>query len=534
MRTSRRARTTATALLRVIPRINLSEFSGIPGSSIRVYCYGYVAGEEVEVWWYGPDGDYEVIGTVTIADNGRGTSLVTIPYAAETGAHAIRGSGDGHGTTVNFTVIQTDWQLVLSKTTSKYNGRVNATMTGFTPNSPLELRWPDGSVLGGATTDGSGNATIAFLTPLAPLGNYAVLASDGQGNTDGAMLRVIPRVALNESAGYPGSTVRVYLYGFAPGDEVEVQWYSLDGGSYEVLATTSIADDGRGTSLITIPGNADVGSHRIRGDVIDASRGSSAMFEVLSTPWELSLDKTKSKYNGRVTATMTEFAPNSTVTLTWDDGTVLTQTTTDGTGAATATFRTPLVPLGNYTVTATDSTGAAADATLRVIPRIKLTEYAGEAGIEIRVYFYGFAPGNEVEIKWYDLDGTTFTVLETVTIADNGRATTLVTIPNDAEVGDHRIRGDVIGISRSASDTFEVTGPGAAEEPTGTPTPGATPVETATPEPTIDGTPVEETPTEVPTETPTVEPGTPEPIETATPEPTPTETPEIPEGSPAP
>jgi hypothetical protein len=248
---------------------------------------------------------------------------------------------------------------------------------------------------------------------------------------------------------------------------------------------------------------------------------------VTQAPFQLSLSKSSSKFNGQVDATMTGFAPNDTVTLWWPDGLMLGQGTTDGAGNAVITFRTPLYPLGNYLVTGTDGSGHIAGATLRVIPRIKLTEYSGETGSRIRVYFYGFSPGEQVEIKWYELDGTTFEVLKTVTIADNGRASALIDIPEDAATGKHMIRGDVIGVSRSASDSFTVTGPGASENPTETPTPS--PTETATPvpggSPTPDASPIVEEP---PVETPT-------PVETRTPEPTeaPTDTP-TPEPSPTP
>jgi hypothetical protein len=435
-------------------------------------------------------------------------------------------------------------QLTLSTEKSKFNGWVGATLSGFAPNQQLTLSWPDLTVLARTTTDGTGRATVSFRTPLAALGTYTVLARDTANNSATALLRVIPRINLNETAAYPGTVVRVYFYGFAPDERVEVQWFASAGAEPEVLGVARIAENGRGTVLVTIPLLAEPGPHTIRGDVIGVRRSTSMTFTVIQTPWQISLSTEKSKYNGTVGATLTGFTPNAAFTVYWPDGLVLGQGIVDGAGNATLSFRTPLYPLGTYEIRAIDSAGRAATNTLRIIPRIKLTEDSGPGGTVIRVYLYGFAPGNQVDIKWYALDGASYTVLSTVTIADNGRASRLVTIPEDAPVGEHRIQGDVIGIRRSTSDTFSVT-PTISVEPSATPTATATataeptetstpvPSGTATPEPSVTTTPVptetstpEPTGTAPPTETPApTETPSPVPSETASPEPTATETP---------
>ena len=239
----------------------------------------------------------------------------------------------------------------------------------------------------------------------------------------------------------------------------------------------------------------------------------------------ITLDKEKSKYNGWVTATITGFTPGYYINVKWPDNTLLGQVKADATGGGTVTFRTPLSPLGDYRVRASNSIGESATTTLRVIPRIMLnsgddeTDYSGPTGERMRIYFYGYAPGDRVQVQWYE--GSSYDVLKTITVADNGRASTIFYIPDDASTGDHLIRGKVIGVSRSTTTTFTVTGPGAADEPTETPTPEptatATPEPTLTPEPTETVEPTPEPTLEVPTETPTVEPT--QPVD-PTPEPT--------------
>ncbi len=239
----------------------------------------------------------------------------------------------------------------------------------------------------------------------------------------------------------------------------------------------------------------------------------------------ISLDKSSSKYNGWVTATMTGFTPGYYINLKWPSGTVLAQVKAGSDGRATAMFRTPLDPLGNYTVRASNSLKESAETTLRVIPRILLNETEGRAGSPLRVYFYGFSPGERIEVRFWNEAGTSSVKLITIDVASNGRGSEVVTVPTNTTVGDHKIVGSVIGVARSASTFFEVTALSAAEEtstPTPTSTASASATETVVPSATV--------PPQTPTEAPVTETATPElPTATATPElPTETATVEVP------
>lgn len=243
------------------------------------------------------------------------------------------------------------------------------------------------------------------------------------------------------------------------------------------------------------------------------------------------LDKTKSKFNGWVTASFLGFTPGGIVTLRWSDGTVLGQAAASESGTGAIRFRTPLVALGDYLVEASNNFGQAASSNFRVIPRIMIApDDHGPVGTMFRIYLYGFSPGERVDIKFFASDGQSSQVLATVTIASNGRARTdRLYIPNGTTLGDHKIVGDVIGVARSASLFFEVTRAAAsrAEEPSATPSPTTT----TTPELLATITPITTqtaTTTPVPTDTPVIDPTATEtapPVDTATPEPTATESP---------
>lgn len=230
----------------------------------------------------------------------------------------------------------------------------------------------------------------------------------------------------------------------------------------------------------------------------------------------ITLDKTKSKFNGIVTASLSGFAPNSPITVQFANQAPYPAVKSDENGDAEMTFRTPLLPYGAYTVTATDEDGNTDSTTLRIIPRILLGDTSGPEGMRIGVHLYGFSPGNRVEIRWCDLSGCTtnpasYDVLATETIASNGRGQVAVFVPTGTGAGRHRIVAKVIGVSRSVSTVFDVTSGGSAAEIRAAPTPVATPAATPVISPTAEAT---ATPTN--TATPTVDPVSP----TATWEPT--------------
>lgn len=251
----------------------------------------------------------------------------------------------------------------------------------------------------------------------------------------------------------------------------------------------------------------------------------------------VTLDKESSKFNGLVTASLAGFTPNSAVSLRWPNlfpvnandppSTDLLKTgTTDAQGRVRLTFPTPLQPFkaAGYVVTARDAAGKSATDTLRVIPRILLNKVEGTRDTRLRVYFYGFGPGERIEVRWHaGPDGTSSSaVIFTLTVAANGRAVSDAFLPpagttGGASVDDPTVTSTATTTATSTSTpTTEATPePTATASPTAPPSATPTPTETPTPEPTATETPP---PAATATATPTPEPS-------ATPEPTPQPTP---------
>jgi D-3-phosphoglycerate dehydrogenase len=101
--------------------------------------------------------------------------------AADSPAANIIGGSSGTSVCIAADLDCSPPQLALSKEKSKYNGRVLATMTDFTASNALTVRWPDGTVLCSTTANSDGDGSCWFRTPLRPLGNYAVSATDTNG-----------------------------------------------------------------------------------------------------------------------------------------------------------------------------------------------------------------------------------------------------------------------------------------------------------------------------------------------------------------
>src|SRR5205085_10901484 len=101
-------------------------------------------------------------------------------------------------------------------------------LSGCTPGEKLTLYWLDRTVIGSVTAGGTGTGLVKFRTPLVEGGTYSILAKDASGMSDTVLLRVLPRINATLFSGYPGTVVRIYLYGYGAGDTVALNWYAND------------------------------------------------------------------------------------------------------------------------------------------------------------------------------------------------------------------------------------------------------------------------------------------------------------------
>jgi hypothetical protein len=270
-----------------------------------------------------------------------------------------------------------------------------------------------------------------------------------------------------------------------------------------------------------------------------------ANFEVTGSavqgPPSASVSPTRNTVNNWLTLSVTNFPPNSAVTVKWirTSGSNFDVATlnTDASGSASTQIRVPATPGGtNFIWFVSGSTSMTVN--FDVVPRIKVTPAVTERGATVDISLRGYGRRELVRIRWKQ--GSSWVELGQVMTSNTGSANVALVVPNWAPDGDNSVRGDGVAYRAQTNAVTVSGGVALAEAETPTPLPTQTPdMQTPTPEPTptLPGatpTPDVETPasptpeptqdaesTAVQSEPALAEP-TPDPIPTETPAQTPT------------
>jgi len=153
-------------------------------------------------------------------------------------------------------------------------------------------------------------------------------------------------ISVNPSAGSPGTKVTVTGTKATANGTVSIYWDSTFMGN----STTNAVGDF--TYLMTVPSEATVGVHKIMAIDIATGRTGSTSFRVIL----IALNPTEGPIGTNVTVNGAGFAPESQVTVTFNDM-LIGYTIIDSFGNFTFTFNTPLSTAGNYYIKALDAEG---------------------------------------------------------------------------------------------------------------------------------------------------------------------------------
>jgi len=159
------------------PALTLSTANGLPGASITANGVGFKSGETVDVTFNG-----QAVGTPTVNSGGTFSLSFTVPTFGP-GQYAVlaKGQTSAFAATTSFTINQGGAALTFSVPQAAPGASLTVTGTGFQPGEAVQLTF-NGAVVGSATVDTKGDASVTFVVPSIAPGQYGVTAT---GQTSG-------------------------------------------------------------------------------------------------------------------------------------------------------------------------------------------------------------------------------------------------------------------------------------------------------------------------------------------------------------
>ncbi len=160
-------------------------------------------------------------------------------------------------------------RMTLSRTRINVDSSVTISVTGFPSNAPVNILW-DGAVVKTVQSAIDGSFVTSWKIPPAVAGPHTITAISGARSVS-ATITVVAKVRLKPTSGPTGTSVIVYLRGYAAGESVTVRWYN--GTRAITIATVKTSSTGSKNLIFTVPASAAAGDHVVRGD---GNRGNAA------------------------------------------------------------------------------------------------------------------------------------------------------------------------------------------------------------------------------------------------------------------
>jgi len=334
-------------------------------------------------------------GTISVPTVPRDTYyvLAEVPYDTTAGADAFD----------DFTVMP---QITASVSTANVGDTVTVDGTGFAASlssTGVTILF-DGVSKGTIATTTSGTFDdFTFTVPACVEGPHTIKAQEtsATGNYDTDSINIDPDIAINPTSGAVGATVTVTGDGFDDNSTITIY--------FDGVSQTTTTSDTNGTltsKTFTVP-EASRGTHTVKAqDVI--GNYDTATFTVSAS---ITLNPTSGPSGTTVTVTGTGFAASHSITITYDGVSIATSpatVTTNSSGVFTADFVVPVGEAGTYVVSVSDSTSTitanfVSTTSATIDPETSETE-PGNVGMELTIEGIGFAPNEDVEVTFDDVE----------------------------------------------------------------------------------------------------------------------------------
>ncbi len=382
--------------------------SGNVGDEVVIGGWTETPGGLVEVYWEDQSPENKLGETYAKADTSFSlTVTVPDPPAGEyTFIVVDKATGDLAIPTTK-TAFTLEPEITISPTTALPGDTISVEGTGFAAESEITLTM-DGTSLTTdpetVETDVNGSFSCTFKVPSdTEYDTYTVTATDEDGNSDGATLKVGAIITLSPDEGPSGTIVTITGEGWDdvdPGTEVTVLVQNTNlNMTCPVVDTIKIKSDGTFEGEFIVP-TLDVDTYTINATAGGVS--GTADFDVTGTT-DITLSPTSGAPESTVTIEGVNFTALAGVEITIDFGPIeeaATATTNSTGGFLTTVTVPPLTPRTEvYYVNATDENGLNATATFRVsLTTLAVSPSSGPTGTKVLVVGGGLTPGADFNV----------------------------------------------------------------------------------------------------------------------------------------
>lgn len=381
----------ATTTFTVVTATLTASLPGGPiGTSIDFTGKGYAAVSALTVSWSGG-----TACSLTTDRQGDFSCVFIVPAGTSTGTYAFTAADAlSNSASVSFVVTGTT-SVTVTPTVGPGGTSVTFSGTGFVPNVPwwqTSIWWAGGTACQPGT-DGTGSFSCGFTIPTGTaIGTYTFTAVDGHGNSATASFTVQPPVlTLSPTGGPPGTTVVISGTGYLADSAISVSW---TGGP--VCSSTTDRTGSFGCDFV-VPAGTAAGSYTLTA-VDGGSNSASATFGVVA-PATLVLSPTSATVGTFISLTASGFVPGAWLTIGWS-GAELCYGTVSPTGGISCSVQLGDVPNGPLVLTAADSRGTVAQATLQVLASLSASPGSAPAGGSTTLIASGFSPFASLSVTW--------------------------------------------------------------------------------------------------------------------------------------
>jgi len=409
---------TGVATLEVIPSIELSPDTALPGDTVTVTGQGFAANANLTSLYVGAE-NVTPSETVSIDENGTFTCTFEVPSLTYGDYNVTATDTDGNSAKATLTVWAT---ISLSPTSGPSGTVVSITGEGFTPkgNVTIVMNTTTCEVVETIQADSDGAFSGQFVVPTLDVGTYIVNASDEETYATGefevtgtTVLKVSP------SAVAPGDTVTVKGYNFTAMADVPV---TIDFGSLASYASANTTADGTFEVNITVP-DVQVDTYSINATDNYGLNATTTLKVAITT---LTVLPTSGPTGTRVHIVGGGFTEGTEFNVTIGDELLVLASgytnETSSTGTIDVYAYIPTVEVGTYVITVVDDTGIKAERTFTVTGTTQITvtpssapenytvsialEYftaAGDANTSVSLAMYNVTADGEVDWIYSDL-----------------------------------------------------------------------------------------------------------------------------------